>query len=188
MSLVVKKLTPELKENFKKDLEIAFIKKYGSNYHSYTLFGLDDIDYYSTTEKHILGTIIEDNELKSFFIYENISTEKIIQDFEMEMDNYSEDEANLIYQYISDIDNNGIYINYIESFENGYGTLSINKLKELNSKIMLYADYEACEFWDKSDFLKVFGYTYIYPKKAIKELFYNPSEYEDIAWTPGVKF
>ena len=53
---------------------------------------------------------------------------------------------------------------------------------------MLYAYDTAGEYWERENFFKVFGYTYIHPPKAIKEFYFNPEEFKDIAWIPGVKF
>ena len=132
--------------------------------------------------------IVKEDKLKVFAIYEPIDKATIRMDAENEMDNYENDEIEDIYSYIEDINPDGIYIKYIESFDAGYGTELIKILKAEHKKIILYADYRACEFWSKKGFYNTFGYTYIYPPKAITRLLWEPENYKDIAWIKGVSF
>ena len=191
MNIIVKKLNKENVDILKEYLEKAYIKKYGDKNSKASFFNINYLDEYYVNQKDCYFALIENNnELKSFCIYSPISHKQIKLDVKYELDNYEDKEIELIYSYISDIDLNlsNIYINLIESFENGYGRKLVSYLKDNYSKIMLYSDSDACEFWDKMQFFNVFGYTYIYPPKAIKELQWNQESVKDVVWIPGIKF
>lgn len=174
-----------LKEALKK----SYINKYGTNYALKSIYSDDILNHYVNNEKYKIKLIIDNDEIKCFLLYEELTKDIIIDDFNNEISNYIDSEIELINKYIMDIDEqNSIYINYIESFESGYGKIMLNHLKEKYKKIMLYSDSDARDFWEKESFFKVFGFTYIYPPKAIKELAFNPNDYEKISWVEGIKF
>lgn len=187
-----------MKMFFKKlnNKSIKDLKSYLENCNLKSIFKVDDLYEYQEESLNIVGMIIKDNQLKCFCIYEYFSRYKIQEDFEREQEFYEDDEIELGYEYINDIEENGIYINYIESFESGYGKIMVDALKNNYPKIILYSLGESRDFWEKSEFASPFGYSYIYPKKIIKEICnenflnskYSEKEILNMTWIQGVKF
>lgn len=165
MNFLFKKIVRDDAQELKEVIEKSYVKKYGNDYERKSDFKLFHVDYYIEKGTSNIAILKTEKEIKCFAIYKEISEEQILEDFESVLNEYSEVEINGINRYISDISKNGIYIEYMESFESGCGTVMIDKLKSLHKNIILYADIDACGFWDKMNFKNIFGYNYMYESK-----------------------
>ena len=192
MKIIIESITQQNSKDIVKKLERAYLRKYGSKKGEYISLNEQDIYAFAKKGKYDFIYIEEDGELKASGVYSNyINQNSIKKGFETEQDYYEDYEKEIIYEYINSIiEEEGIYIELIESFGEGCGFKLVEYLKGLNhNKIMLYSAYESQEFWERVDFFKVFSSTYIYPPLAIKELCCNPELLNGINfWIRGEKF
>ena len=118
---------------------------------------------HSSNDKTIMY-IVENNEIVSFCIYSAIDKQKLVYDLESSCDHFDSDAFGYFCRYINDIPDSAIYLHFVESIKEGcgYGTKIIKELTTLEKEIFLYSVLEAEEFWEKNNFVNIFGYNYTY--------------------------
>ena len=164
MIFEIDKLTKAKGNDIKKPLENAYINKYGPKYESLSDFKMFHIDYYVEKGVSSLATISNSNEILCFAVYKSLTIEQVIEDYETGLFSEIPDKKKLddLLKYLP---NECIYIDFIESFKPGYGKIMIHKLINEHKNIFIYSDIDATGFWEKMNFINVFGYNYIYVNK-----------------------
>ena len=116
MKIIHEKVNDKNVSNLITILKEIYIKNGGQEKSSRTYFNPKFLNKYINKNADFI--YMKDNEeIKSFCLYTPVDSEKVIVDFETEIEFYEEDEIEKIYDYISKINQNAIYLDYIESFE-----------------------------------------------------------------------
>ena len=166
MKIIHKEINNENVSELIAFLKDVYMKNIGQDKSERTYFKPIYLNNY--IDKNAKLIYIEDfKDVKAFCLYTPANKDKLIEDFETEVEFYEDDEVETIYKYIEEIKPGVIYLDYIESFNIGYGSRLVDYLKSNYSDIILYAKYEAYNFWEKMNFLKVFGSTCVYPIKSV---------------------
>ena len=108
--------------------------------------------------------IEKDNEIISFCIYSKMKKSILHEDLGFTCFNYEKDVYEYYENYIDNLNDDMIYIYFMESLETeqGYGRKILNSIFNLKKDIILMSRIDSEKFWEKNDFVNVFGVEYVY--------------------------
>lgn len=121
------------------------------------------LDSFDSGKTNILLKM-SDSKLLAFCIYSNTDEEILLNDLEYDCGHYEDSQYKELEEFISLINDDSIYIHFIESIEKGFGH-GIDLLEEifnLKKDILLYSRPDSSNFWAENDFINIFGNVYIH--------------------------
>lgn len=123
----------------------------------------------SLKEDTKINYIEKDNDIISFCIYSKINKLELHDDLDATCFNYEKDAYEYYENYINNLDDDMIYIYYMESLETeqGYGQKILNSIFDLDKDIILMSRIESEKFWEKNGFINIFGVEYAYHRDEL---------------------
>lgn len=123
----------------------------------------ESLDSFNSDKTNILLKI-SDSKLLAFCIYSNTDKEILLNDLEYDCGHYEDSQYSELEEFISLIDDDSIYIHFIESIEKGFGH-GLDLLEEIidfEKDILLYSRPDSSGFWTENNFTNIFGNVYIH--------------------------
>lgn len=116
------------------------------------------------SENNNIHYIQSDDKLMAFCIYSKIDRELLMSELNLTCSHFDDEAMNYYKELILNMSEDTIYIDILESMKKGcgYGKELVESIIELNKDIILYSSGEAETFWEKNDFINIFGFEYMY--------------------------